>query len=29
MGRHTDRVLGALLGYDADRIFRLRDLGVI
>ncbi len=29
LGQHTDQVLGDLLGYDADRIARLHDAGVI
>lgn len=29
LGEHTDSVLGDLLGYDADRLERLRDEGVI
>ncbi len=29
LGQHTDQVLGTLLGYDADRISRLHDAGVV
>jgi crotonobetainyl-CoA:carnitine CoA-transferase CaiB-like acyl-CoA transferase len=28
-GEHTDSVLAGVLGYDADRIAQLRDLGVL
>ncbi len=29
LGQHTEEVLGEMLGYDADRLARLREDGVI